>query len=252
MRIKLCYFFILAANIILAQGSRTVLNGKISANTIDLEGVYVINLKTEQSTITDKDGQFSIAAIPGDTLLFSAIHLKEVRVFLEKKDFQTEFLVKMQSGITSLKEVVVKRYDNINAVSLGISRSGIKHLTQAERHLKTATALNPTASAGSMAGGSVGLDPLLNLLSGRTAMLKKELEAEGKWSFISQIDNMFNEDYFRKTLKIPSEYIKGFKYYIVENERFATVLKSKNKTQIEFGMVSLAEKYNEIIAAENK
>lgn len=252
MRIKLCLFFILAANIILAQGPRTVLNGKISANTIDLEGVYVINLKTEQSTITDKDGQFSIAAIPGDTLLFSAIHLKGVRVFLEKKDFQTEFLVKMQSGITSLKEVVVKRYDNINAVSLGISRSGIKHLTQAERHLKTATALSPTASAGSMAGGSVSLDPLLNLLSGRTAMLKKELEAEGKWSFISQIDNMFNEDYFRKTLKIPAEYIKGFKYYIVENERFATVLKSKNKTQIEFGMVSLAEKYNQIIATENK
>ncbi|WP_281297364.1 hypothetical protein [Flavobacterium limnophilum] len=237
MKIKLCLFFILAANIVLAQESGgTALNGKINANTIDLEGIYVINLKTEKSTITEKDGYFSIAAIPGDTLLFSAIHLKEIRVVLEKKDFQTEFLVKMESRITSLKEVVVKRYDNINAVDMGISPSGMKHRTPEERKLYTAT---------STAG-----DALLNFMSGRTAMLKKEIVVEGKLSFIDQIDNMFNEDYFRKTLKIPSEYVKGFKYYIVDNERFTSILKSKNKTQIEFGMVSLAEKYNLIISDE--
>lgn len=237
MKIKLCLFFILAANIVLAQESgRTALSGKINANTIDLEGIYVINLKTEKSTITEKDGYFSIAAIPGDTLLFSAIHLKEIRVVLGKKDFQTEFLVKMESRITSLKEVVVKRYDNINAVDMGISPSGMKHRTPEERKLYTAT---------STAG-----DALLNFMSGRTAMLKKEIVVEGKLSFIDQIDNMFNEDYFRKTLKIPSEYVKGFKYYIVDNERFTSILKSKNKTQIEFGMVSLAEKYNLIISDE--
>ncbi len=75
---------------------------------------------------------------PGDTLLFSAIHLKEVRFVLEKKDFQADFVVKMESSITSLKEVVVKRYDNINAVDLGISPKGILHRTQAERRLYTA------------------------------------------------------------------------------------------------------------------
>jgi hypothetical protein len=233
----------LAANIVLAQESdRVVLNGKISANTIDLEGVYVINLKTEKSTITEKDGHFSIAATPGDTLLFSAIQLKEIRIVLEQRDFQEGFfLVKMESSITQLREVIVKRYDNINAVALGISPSGIKHLTQAERKYATAASakLNP-----------MGLDPVLNLISGRTAMLKKEMVVERKLSFLNQIENMFDDDYFRKTLKIPAEYIKGFEYYIVENERFATVLKSKNKTQIEFAMVSLAEKYNVIISNE--
>lgn len=253
MKLKLCLFFLFLINIILAQeSSRVILNGKISANTIDLEGVYVINLKTEKAAITEKDGSFSIAAISGDTLLFSAIQLKEIRVVLTQKDFQeTLFVVKMESKITQLREVIVKKYDNINAVDLGISPRGIKHLTQAERHLKTATGLNPTANTeGSMAGGSVSLDPLLNLISGRTAMLKKELQVERRMSSMQQVENMFNEDYFRKTLKIPAEYIKGFEYYIVENDRFVTVLKSKNKTQIEFALVSLAEKYNEIILSE--
>ena len=238
MKIKLCFFFFVLANVILAQESgRTVLNGKINANTIDLEGVYVINLKTEKSAMTGKDGFFSIAAIPGDTLLFSAIQLKEVRIVLKQEDFQNEpFLVKMESNITQLREVIVKRYDNINAVSMGISSSGMLHRTQAERKLYTAK---------STAG-----DALVNLMSGRTAMLKKEIVVEEKLSFMNQIDNMFNEDYFRNTLKIPLEYIKGFQYYIVENERFTTILKSKNKTQIEFAMVSLAEKYNEILSGE--
>ncbi|MBC7847308.1 MAG: hypothetical protein H7Y10_12530 [Flavobacterium sp.] len=239
MKIKLSLFFFFLANLILAQESGIIiLKGRINANTIDLEGVYVINLKTEKSTVTEKDGSFSIAAIQGDTLLFSAIQLKEIRVVLKQEDFNNEpFLVKMESNITQLREVVVKRYDNINAVDLGISPSGIKHRTQEERKLYTAT---------STAG-----DALLNFMSGRTAMLKKEIVVEGKLSFMNQIENMFNEDYFRKILKIPVEYIKGFKYYIVENERFTTVLKSKNKTQIEFGMVSLAEKYNIIILSEN-
>ena len=240
MKLGICMFFVLIANTVLAQESpRIVLNGKINANSMDLEGAYVINLKTEKSTITEKDGYFSITATPGDTLLFSAVQLKENRVVLEPKDFQEElFIVKMEANITTLKEVVIKRYDNINAVALGISPSGIKHLTQAERKLYTAK--------------STTGDAILNLMSGRTAMLKKEVEAEKKWSYMQIIDNMFDQNHFVSILKIPLEYVKGFKYYAVENERFATVLKSKNKTNIEFALVTLAENYIKIIASENE
>ena len=240
MKLGICMFFVLIANTVLAQEPpRIVLNGKINANSMDLEGVYVINLKTEKSTITEKDGYFSITATPGDTLLFSAVQLKENRVVLEPKDFQEElFIVKMEANITTLKEVVIKRYDNINAVALGISPSGIKHLTQAERKLYTAK--------------STTGDAILNLMSGRTAMLKKEVEAEKKWSYMQIIDNMFDQNHFVSILKIPLEYVKGFKYYAVENERFATVLKSKNKTKIEFLIVPLSAKYNEIIRNENE
>ena len=240
MKLGICIFFVLIANTVLAQESpRIVLNGKINANSMDLEGVYVINLKTEKSTITEKDGYFSITATPGDTLLFSAVQLKENRVVLEPKDFQEElFIVKMEANITTLKEVVIKRYDNINAVALGISPSVIKHLTQAERKLYTAK--------------STTGDAILNLMSGRTAMLKKELEAEKKWSYMQLLDNMFDQNHFVTILKIPLEYVKGFKYYAVENDKFTTILKTKNKTTTEFLMGELATKYIKIIASENE
>lgn len=240
MKIRICIFFILFANTILAQESDTaIVDGKISANAPDLEGVYVINLKTEKSTITEKDGYFSIAAIPGDTLIFSAIHLKEIRIGLEQKDFEKEvLLVKMEAVITHLNEVVVRRYDNINAVAMGISPKEMIRRTHVERKLYTAK--------------STSGDAILNMISGRTAMLKKEMAVETKLSFISQLENMFDKNHFINVLKIPLEYVKGFEYYIVENLRFTTILKSKNKAMTEFLMGELAVKYNEIIACENE
>jgi hypothetical protein len=250
----LCVFFILIATKVLAQESIPAkLNGKIIAGLSNLEGIYVVNLKTEKAAITDKEGRFSIAAAVGDTLLFSAAQFKTVKVGLSQEYFQQDlFCLKMNPIVNQLKEVIVKTYSNINAVSLGIISSNQKKYTAAERKLHTASDLNASASVSGMAGGSISADPLLNFLSGRTKMLKKELEVEKKESYLKQLDNIFDLDYFVNKLRIPAEYVKGFEYYVVENERFITILKSNNKTMTTFLIGELANKYNEIIASENK
>ena len=79
-------------------------------------------------------------------------------------------------------------------------------------------------------------------------MLKKELIIERKELFLDKLDNLFEDNYYTETLKIPSEYVKGFKYYIVEDEKFVTTIKDKNKTMATFILVDLAVKYNEIIS----
>lgn len=249
-------FFLVA---VLSQNSwsqtqeRSVINGKIISNTNDLEGVYVVNAKTEVMTTTDSSGAFSIMAKPDDILVFSSIQFKENRVLLTCEDFTNlNFTVRMGLVMHQLQEVVVRRYDNINAVALGIVPSGQKTYTEAERKLRTATALNPTANAGTMAGGSISADPLFNFFSGRTAMLKKEVEVEKKEFFMKLLEKMFSLEHFIDRLKIPAEYVKGFEYYAVENQQFTKILDSKNKTSTEFLLGELAVKYKEIIASEAK
>jgi hypothetical protein len=249
-----CVFFVLFA---ITSWAQTVipakLSGKVSADFSASEGFYVINLKTEQAVITDSQGCFSIEANVGDTLLFSALQFRGVRVALTASDFENKLLlVEMKPIMNQLDEVVIRRYDNINAVSLGIIPSSQRRYSAAERKLKTATGLNPTATAGSMTGGSVSVDPLLNLISGRTAMLKKELKVEKKQFYLKQLDNMFDENHFVNKLNIPLVYIKGFEYYAVENEKFTKILSSKNLISTEFLLAELATKYNEIIACENE
>jgi hypothetical protein len=250
IRIVYLYLAFVATNVVAQETSRIKLKGKVTSDVSVLEGIYVINLKSEQALVTDKEGNFSILAKVGDTLLFTEGQFKEVRIGLTQKDFEQEIIeVKMMLIVNQLREVIVR--NGINAVSMGIIPKGQKIYTPAERKLYTANNLNATANAGTMMGGSISADPLLNWISGRTKMLKKEVEVEKKESYLRQLENMFTIDYFVSKLKIPSEYVKGFEYYVVENERFVTILKSKNVTMTTFLIGELATKYKEIIASEN-
>lgn len=249
MNKAVCVFFVFLANNLLAQVEvTTVLKGKVDANIMDLEGIYVVNVRTEASVVTNADGSFLIPAQIGDTLIFSSVQLKERRIVLVDEDFaSTNFVVKIEVGMNQLREVIIKRYDNINAVAMGIIPAGQRSYSPAERKLKGATDLD--ASVG--LGGSVALDPLLNFFSGRSAMLKKELAVEKKEIFMQLLEKMFNTEHFVQKLSIPIDYVKGFEYFAVENESFTKILNTKNKTTTEFLLAELAVKYKEIIACEN-
>jgi len=249
-----CIFFVLFATATLAQTvTMKEFSGKVMADFTTSEGFYVINLKTEQAVITDNNGYFSITAVIGDTLLFSAAQFRRVRVVLTADDFEQKmFSVHMKPIVNQLNEVVIRRYDKINTVSLGIIPANQKSYTVVERKLKTATGLDAKATVGGMAGGSISVDPLLNFISGRTAMLKKELIVEKKETYMAMLDEMFDKNHFVNKLKIPLDYVKGFEYYAVDNEKFNKILRSKNLITTEFLLGELATKYNEIIACENE
>lgn len=211
-----------------------VCRGKVNAEMTDLEGIYVINLTTENATITDSKGFFTINAKVGDSLLLSSVQFKSVNKLITTQDLNNLFFVNMYPIMNELKEVVVKR-PSVSAESLGIIPYGQKKYTPAERKILTATS-------------GFGIDPILNLFSGRTAMLKKELEVEKKEGYLVQLENLFDNNHYVNTLHIPSDYVKGFMYFVVENPKFTRVLKTKNRTSIEFLMSELATQYIQIIA----
>lgn len=234
------------------NASEQLIHGRIIAESANVAGVTIVNLVNEKSTISDTNGEFFILAKAEDLLVFSSMSLEYYRKSIEEGDLKSSLLIiKMIPKITELKEVIIDKHPEINAVALGISPKGIKHRTQMERRLYTAGDFKPIDLLG-LLGGSVNVDAILNSINGRTAMTKKLIKLEKKMSLLEKTSLLFEEEYYTNTLKIPSEYVKGFKYYIVENEGFCAVLQSKNKAKIEFAMGQLSEKYKEIISSENK
>ena len=240
--IRLLYFIVFwcIAPLYAQEKGAVACRGKVNADMTNLEGIYVINLNTENAAITDAKGFFTINAKVGDSLLLSSVQFKSVTKAITSEDLSSLFFVTMHPIMNELKEVVVKR-PSVSAESLGIIPYGQKKYTPAERKYATASSgrLNP-----------LGLDPLLNYFSGRTAMLKKELEVEKKEGYLVQLENLFDKNHYVNTLHIPSDYVKGFLYFAVENPKFTRVLKTKNRTSIEFLMSELAAQYNEIIASK--
>lgn len=213
------------------------IRGKISVDSSSIEGINVVNSSNEKATVSDKNGLFTLLAKEGDVLVFSAVNLDTFRKKINKQDLISDVIrVQMNPKSIVLKEVIVNEYPNITAENLGIIPYGQKKYTPAERKLYTAK--------------STTIDALLNLMSGRTKMLKKEIAVEKKEQLLAKIDVLFEDKYYAETLKIPADYIKGFQYYCIEDINFSAALKSKNKTMAMFLIVPLAEKYNQIIENE--
>lgn len=209
--------------------SKKVLSGKVVSEAVNLDGIYVINLNTDQATTTANEGFFNINVSVGDTLMFAALPIKGLKRVITEADYNQKLvLIKLEPMVHRLNEVVIKQYKHINAVDLGIVAPTIKKYTPAERRLRTANGDGIEGNTDGSSGASVGLDPLFNWMSGRTALLKKELEVERKETLLQRIENQFGISYCIDKLKIPAEYVKGFWYYIVDEPKFVAAMKTKN------------------------
>jgi hypothetical protein len=101
--------------------------------------------------------------------------------------------------------------------------------TPAERRLYTAT--------------TGLLDPLLNLISGRTKQLHKQLDVEMKERLLARLETQFDDDYYTAKLKIPADYVRDFQYYMIEDDDFVFALKDRNRTRMQFEASRLALSY---------
>lgn len=239
---RLLLFLVFFPIVVLSQND-SIVNGKIVSESSLLEGIHVINLSKRNGAITDSRGYFQIRAKVLDTLQFSAVNLKATRYVLKQTDFPNDLLlIKMESLITELEEVAIINYKNINAVALGIIPANQKTYTPAERKLATAGDFKWYSPLLIPLGG-MSVDGLINSISGRTAMLKKELVVERKEMLQAKTSDYFERKYFVETLKIPEEHVDGFLFYIVENEKFVNTMKDKNKTMATFVLSELAVEY---------
>jgi len=235
----LVFFLAVSPNLWSQESVRKNLNGKVTADLYNLEDIDVINIQTEKFKRTQAGGYFSVEAREGDTLMFSGTNIKGLKVLVCEEDLHKDLLfVKLETLARELNEVVVINYNHINAVSLGIVPGDQKKYTPAERKLRAASK------------GFLTVDPLLNMFSGRTAELKRNVETEKKEFWLNKIEELFEDVILIEKLKVPSEYLKGFQYFLVENKRFVQLLEGDNKAMRDFALAELAVSYKNKIAYE--
>jgi hypothetical protein len=207
-----------------------IIIGTVVCDSKPLEGISVVNCSNKMMAVSDENGCFSILAKDKDVLNFSGIDYKYLRKYIYKHEYTSGTLeVNMTFNSIELDEVVINKYANINAENLGVIPRGQVKLTPAERRLYS---------------GSGGIQGFFNLVSGERDVLKMNVEIEKKELLLKKMEYLFGNEYYTKTLKIPEELIKGFKYYCVEDPEFVESLGYKNKTISMFLVTNLASIYN--------
>ncbi|NAS29519.1 hypothetical protein GTQ40_00905 [Flavobacteriaceae bacterium R38] len=229
-----------------AQDESVILNGKITNEAANLEGIHILNLTSLVATITKKDGTFQINGKVNDTVLISAIQYKTQKIILNTDQIQTKTLnVELIPNITELDEVVVRPhnltgnlsrdlkenpsiYEKISPSKLGLPNAYVKPKTQTERRLFEAKS----------GGGILPLNPIINAITGRTKKLKNQLKLERKEKKLEATKEQFNTALYSEFLKIPEDRIDDFIYYCAVDNAFIAV----QQTEDTFLMLELLRK----------
>lgn len=217
------------------------LYGRIISGDMAVSGVFVINKRTGAEVKTDNNGYFTLSVKPGDRIALygKSVEVREFSISeaaLKAKPYELEAELKA----TVLNEVKLSR---INPETLGLVPKGQKQYTPAERRLKTAGEFKPNFLF--MLGGGISMpfDPIINAITGRTKMLKKNVAAEQKEGLISKFGNLYTEEQISRTFGIPPQLVNGFVYYAIEDADCAEALRTKNNDLIKLRLMVLAEKY---------
>lgn len=233
-------FFFLATQCILAQvkEEEKTIRGKVLATSGIFTEIDVVNLNSEKSAKINENGEFKIEAKINDVLFFASKSFEAHRKVIQANDFCEDFItIEMIPKGIELNEVVINQYANINARDLGIIPKNQRSYTVAERRLKA---------------NSGGIGGLINMLSGRKEMLKKELEVEKKETNLAKLKRLFTSDFYQKSFHIAADKINTFQYYCIENKSFAKLLETNNKAQMLVAMLQLASTFNELNSNEGK
>jgi len=107
--ISFCAFFFILT--VFAQEENQTIKGKVlnDANDVVIENVHVVNLNQVVGTITSEKGDFSIPARVNDTLYFSYLGYKSIRVRVTNDWFTYgDIKIKMTELGIALEEIVLK------------------------------------------------------------------------------------------------------------------------------------------------
>jgi len=215
---------------------RKNLQGRVIAAGSPAQNIFIINKSTGDEVRSATDGAFTISAKVGDRLTVYS-NATKVREFAITASAFTDapYTLEVDPLGTELSEVVVT---GVTSESLGLVPKNQERFTPAEKKLLTASSarMNP-----------MGLDPIINAISGRTKMLKKALEAERKEILADKINELFTDDDMAG-FGLPKETARGFIFYIVEDARVTDAVHAGNAELVRLLLLELAKKYTKLQA----
>ncbi|WP_162853983.1 hypothetical protein [Myroides pelagicus] len=221
-----------------------LINGKLVSRSRDLEGVYISNLRTGEEIYSEKGGYFWVRAQVNDTIMFSSPLFVAYQHVVDNVDLNRDvMLIPLEKNdfYTQLDEIIIHK---ISAESLGLVPKGTRIYTPAESKLYTATS----------GGGIIPISAIVNLISGRTKMLKKAFEYEKQDNRKKRLIDYFSEEKFIKDYSIPEDYVEGFAYYAATDEQMVGLMSGGGfeKERVESRLGELAMDFLQLIAKKDE
>lgn len=240
-------FLLLATIFAQAQDDgREILRGTVLYRNVNVPNENVINITTENATITDEDGDFAIPVKVGDELAFTSINysLEIVKITAEmiKKN---RLVVEVNEKVTQLDEVVVSPENQERFIQVQ-NEQFKKHDYGIDRSTEVENIATPQMIRGMQNG--------LNFVNIFKALAKtnKENATETKPQLkLSEVlRQVYDDEFFVVDLKIPQEKIGEFLLYVDESVPAQSLIKKDNEFELIDFLVNESKSYREELDAQ--
>ena len=270
MKLKLAIFLFLFQSLVFAQQiDRIEVSGKITApQGEDVEGISVYNISSQQGTVTDITGAFSLKVAEFDHIQITALQFKSFKVVVTVADIASrELRVYLNPNVNQLDPVTISQHGLSGY--LGIDTKNIKtsvftqELDLSYETLEfgydfendgqspvTGNAAEDAIGVNSVPVASVDVIQLVKLFFPKKKRSTQQIVTSRKDLADALLKN-YNHDYIVQTFDIPYDKVNDFIYFTEENGLTVSMLKPANKIELLAFLFEQSESYKKRLVGKD-
>lgn len=189
-----------------------------------LNQVYVTNLNTQKTVLTDYNGAFNIQANPGDVIRFTSIITERKDIKLSPQMLGPKNLIELKIAYHDIQEVVISRFKptgnlryDVNSLKKEDKGLAIKKVIGLPEPKGDGTPPELPVADFRDGGLTFSIESIYDILSGERKKKQRYVAYERMNSSVAQIKNYLGKDYFLK-FKIPENLIDNFLQFVYTSE----------------------------------
>jgi len=207
-----------------------VLTGRVTADTLGVANVFVINRQAGTEVKTDTKGNFSIGIKPGQTLVVYSDNTVAREFYISADSFKNPpYVVAVEIKGFEIEEVVINQ--TITSESLGLVPKGQKRYSPEEKR------------AMSYKGNTRGISGVVNFFRGRLFLEKIKAKYAVKEVHLFALQRLYTEEQLVRDFSIPALYAKAFYYFAIDDERVVSMLQANEPGAVRLILAEVAMKY---------
>lgn len=233
--------FLLLLLIFLTKINAQIFSGQVflrDNSILYLNEVYVTNLTTHKTVLTNYNGDFSIPANPNDIIRFTSIVTERKDVKITPSMLETKMLTELKIAYYDIQEVVINRFKPTGNLRYDVH--SLKKEDKAHALKKVIGLPEPKGDgtppelpiAGLRDGGlTLSIESLFDAISGEKKKKERYVAYEKMSSSITEVKNYLGKDYFMR-LKIPENLIDNFLQFVYTSENFDHYVNMRNMNAV--------------------
>ncbi|KUJ50517.1 hypothetical protein [Chryseobacterium sp. JAH] len=199
-----------------------------------LNQVYVTNLTTYKTVLTNYNGDFTIQGNPGDIIRFTSIITERKDIKLEPQSFNNRNLIELKVAYHDIQEVVINRFRptgnlryDVNSLRKEDKAYALKKVIGLPEPKGDGTSPELPVAGFRDGGLTFSLESIFDILSGERKKKQRYVAYERMNNSVTQIKNYLGKDYFTR-FKIPENLIDNFLQFVYTSENVEVYVQTGN------------------------